>query len=81
MFPALGNKHSRNLRGGRTPFKPTDRTQTPNGPFWCPWPLACFAAWATPAAVSQWSHQPAELMSSNEIRAGVAGWVLLSVAW
>lgn len=47
----------------------------------CPRPLACFAAWAMPAAVSQWSHQPAELMSSNEIRARVARQVLLSVAW
>lgn len=65
----------------RTPFKPTDRTPTPNGTFSCPWPLACFASWATPAAVSQWSYQPVELMSSNEIRARVAGRVLLSVAW
>lgn len=41
--------------GGRTPLKPTH--QSPNGTFVCPWPLACFAAWATPAAVSQRSHQ------------------------
>lgn len=66
---------------GGFPFKPLDRTQTPNGTFLCPRPLACSASWATPAAVSRRSYQAAELMSSNEIRARVAGRVLLSVAW
>ena len=60
MFPALGNMHSKNAWMGVGREDPTQAhrsNSTPNGTFLCPRPLACFAAWATPAAVSQWGHQ------------------------
>ena len=83
MFPALGNMHSKNAWmgwGGRTLLKPIDQTQLPMGhscahghwPVLLPGPrLQLCPSGAT---------KPAELMSSNEIRARVAGRVLLSVA-
>lgn len=60
---------------GVTLLKPIDQTQLPVGHSCGPWPLACFAAWATlflqlcPSGATK----PAELMSSIEIRARVAG--------
>lgn len=84
MFPALKlefQDRGVRVKRGKTPFEPIDQTQTSDGTFLCSWPLACFAAWAMPAAVSQRSHQPVELMFSNEIQARVARRVLLSVAW
>ena len=60
MFPALGNMHFKNAWMGVGRDDPTQArgaNSTPSGTFLCPWPLACFVAWATPAAVSQWGHQ------------------------
>lgn len=60
MFPALGSIHSKNAQrevGREDPTEAHRSNSAPSGTLLCPWPLAGFAAWATPAAVSQWGHQ------------------------
>ena len=60
MFPALGSMHSKNAQrevGREDPTEAHRSNSAPSGTLLRPWPLASFAAWATPAAVSQWGHQ------------------------
>ena len=83
MFPALGNMHSKNARmavGREDPTQAHRSNSTPNGTFLCHshWPV--LLPGPRLQLCPSGATKPAELMSSNEIRARVAGRVLLSVA-
>lgn len=76
MFPALGNMHSKNaqMEVGGGPYLPIDQTQLPVD---IPVPMATGSALLPGPRLQlcpSGATKPAELMSSDEIPARVAGW-------